>query len=215
MPVGAGAGIRVSRHDERELRRIQQLAMRYYLALRSLPQSRDRSREIVSVRTVISKASELYRATRRGLSVRYLSDSVDRWLLRNSPNMSRVRTMQVSRAGSSARRRAVGNAASYLHNTVGAFASRLRRQVPAAQRGAVQSQAIPQARRRSRKRGFRGFGDAEEVVTEAVEETVGPAANDGLKMAVTVGALGVLGIGLYYGLTTKSYTGRRIYRGTA
>lgn len=35
----------------------------------------------------------------------------------------------------------------------------------------------------------------------------------GSKLAIGVGGLTVLGLGLYYGLTTKSYTGRRVYRG--
>lgn len=34
----------------------------------------------------------------------------------------------------------------------------------------------------------------------------------GLKTAVAVGALGLLGLGLWYGLTEVSYTGARRYR---
>jgi hypothetical protein len=61
------------------------------------------------------------------------------------------------------------------------------------------------------RRAFGGFGDTEEVIEEIVE-TVSPPARTGLKMAISVGALGLLGLGLFYGLTAKSYTGQRVYR---
>jgi hypothetical protein len=60
---------------------------------------------------------------------------------------------------------------------------------------------------------LRGFGDTEEVITESIEETAGQPAASGLAMAASIGAIGLLGLGLYYGATTKTYTGQRVWRG--
>jgi len=72
-------------------------------------------------------------------------------------------------------------------------------------------------RRRSYRRQHRtmlhGFGTTEEVIAETVEETAGPAPAGGLKMALAIGATGLIGLGLWYGITTKTYTGRRVWRG--
>lgn len=72
---------------------------------------------------------------------------------------------------------------------------------------------------RRRSPMLRGFADVEELVEEAVVEEPAATANgngsgSGAKMAIGLGALGLLGLGLYYGLTTTSPTGRRVYRGT-
>ena len=62
-----------------------------------------------------------------------------------------------------------------------------------------------------------GFANVEEVVEEAIVEEPAATTNGnggGMRMAIGFGALGLLGLGLYYGLTTTSPTGRRVYRGT-
>ena len=56
-----------------------------------------------------------------------------------------------------------------------------------------------------------GFGQTE-IVEEIVEEVL-PTPATGMAMALGVGTVVLLGMGFYYGLTTKSYTGRRVYRG--
>lgn len=53
---------------------------------------------------------------------------------------------------------------------------------------------------------LRGFGQVEQVVGS-------PATNSGLKTAVAIGGIGLLGIGLWYGLTTKRPSGGRAFRG--
>lgn len=59
---------------------------------------------------------------------------------------------------------------------------------------------------------LRGFGQAEEVVEETVT-TAAPVASDGVKTAVAVGGLALIGLGLFYGLTEKTASGQRVFRG--
>ena len=65
--------------------------------------------------------------------------------------------------------------------------------------------------RRRRRTALSGFGQAEEAIEEVVEEAA-PPARTGLKMAVTVGAVGVLGLGLWFGFTKRTVSGSRRYR---
>jgi len=58
-----------------------------------------------------------------------------------------------------------------------------------------------------------GFGQVEELVEETVETTTSPATSNGLKTAVAIGGIGLLGLGLWYGLTTKRPSGGRAFRG--
>lgn len=69
----------------------------------------------------------------------------------------------------------------------------------------------PMTLRRSRF-GLRGFGEAEEIIEEVVEEAA-PAARTGLKTVAAVAAVGLIGAGLWFGLTKRSATGVRRYRG--
>jgi hypothetical protein len=59
---------------------------------------------------------------------------------------------------------------------------------------------------------LRGFGAAEEVIEETVTETVGSTTNSGLRTAVGVGSLALIGVGLWFGLTKKTSSGARRYR---
>lgn len=61
-------------------------------------------------------------------------------------------------------------------------------------------------------RVLHGFGQTEEVV-EAIVETASPPARTGLKLVIATGALGLLGLGLFYGLTQTGPSGTRYFRG--
>jgi hypothetical protein len=58
---------------------------------------------------------------------------------------------------------------------------------------------------------MRGFGQTE-IVEEIVEELI-PEPSP-WPMLISVGTIGLLGLGLFYGMTTTTYSGQRVYRGS-
>lgn len=59
---------------------------------------------------------------------------------------------------------------------------------------------------------LQGFGTTEEVISETVEETTSPKTADTMKLAIGVGAVAFIGVGLLWGMARASGPGAHRYR---